>query len=332
MRDTRLITEEERMLEEEPMDDNSWMDALSPEEQQAIIEPRPSNFVETPQVKKLLKRVHQYLSAGFPVHFRGPSGTGKTTLALHVAYQLGRPTVLIHGDEETKTSDLIGGEYGYHYRRVRDNFISSVLKVEESMYKRWMDNRLTLAVRHGFTLIYDEFTRARPEANNSLLSVLQEGVLDLPAQRAGEEHFYLKRHPRFTAIFTSNPEEYAGTYKAQDALRDRMVTLDLRHFDRNTEIGIAAAKSGLAKQDATKIVDVVRALRDSQEYEFAPTIRACIMIAKTLKNAGGRVAADDPIFRELAQDILASETTRLASAAHHNKVRGLVKEYIVKYC
>lgn len=309
------------------------MPYLSADEEQAIIEPRPvAGFVETPYIKDLVKRALSYIKAGFPVHLRGASGTGKTTLALHLASKIGRPAVLIHGDEEHSTSDLIGGEQGYRYRRLRDNFIASVLKEEEDYSKRWMDNRLTIAVKHGFTLLYDEFTRSRPEANNTLLSILQEGVMDLPLARQGRESHYLKVHPQFVAIFTSNPEEYAGTHKAQDALRDRMVTMDLKHFDKNTEIGITQAKSGLDRKDAEKIVSIVRALRDSGEYEFAPTIRGSIMLAKSLQTNGGIVSASSRLFRQLAQDILASETTRLGSQDHHNKVKKIIRELITKLC
>ena len=309
------------------------MSYLSSDEEQAIIEPRPvAGFVETPYIKDLSKRALNYIKAGFPVHLRGSSGTGKTTLALHLAQKIGRPAVLIHGDEEYSTSDLIGGEHGYRYKYLRDNFIQSVLKKEENFSKQWMDNRLTIAVKNGFTLIYDEFTRSRPEANNTLLSILQEGVMDLPMARQGQESYYLKAHPQFVAIFTSNPEEYAGTNKAQDALRDRMVTMDLRHFDKNTEIAITQAKSGLDRKDVEKIVNIVRALRDSGEYEFAPTVRGSIMLAKALKTNGGTVSASSHLFRQLAQDILASETTRLGSQDHHDKVRKIVGELITKLC
>ncbi|MBU4512830.1 AAA family ATPase, partial [Patescibacteria group bacterium] len=85
------------------------MPYLSPEEEQAIIEPRHmADFVETPYIKRLARRALSYLKVGIPVHFRGPTGTGKTTLALHVASKIGRPAVLLHGDDEYKTSDLIG--------------------------------------------------------------------------------------------------------------------------------------------------------------------------------------------------------------------------------
>ena len=309
------------------------MPYLSPEEEQAVIEPKPmADFVETPYIKKLARRALNYLKAGIPVHFRGPTGTGKTTLALHVASQIGRPTVLLHGDDEYKTSDLVGGEHGYRYRYLKDNFIATVLKVEQDMYKRWTDNRLTIACRYGFTLVYDEFTRSKPEANNILLSILQEKIMDLPSERNGEERHHLRVHPKFCAIFTSNPEEYAGTHKAQDALRDRMVTIDVDYFDRKTEIGITQAKSGLTEKDATKIVDIVRGLRKNNPCEFMPTIRSCITLAKTVGINGGKVSAEDKVFRELAQDILVSQTTRSPWSPHRKEIKELVEDLIEKYC
>jgi len=296
-----------------------------------LLEPRPlANFVETPFVTSIVERALAYIAAGFPIHFRGASGTGKTTLAFHVASKMGRPVVMVHGDEEFSTSDLVGGEYGYRMKKVIDNFIHSVLKTEEDMSRKWIDNRLTVACKYGFTLIYDEFTRSRPEANNALLSVLQEKMLDMPAAREGEG--YVRVHPDFTAIFTSNPEEYAGVYRSQDALRDRMVTLDLEHFDEETEVAITEAKSGLEQSDAEKIVRIVRGLRESGACEFAPTIRGCIMVAKALKVQNGAVDAQNGLFRQLCLDILASESTRVGSKAQTTRVMEVVGQLIDRYC
>jgi len=301
------------------------------EEMTTVLEPTPlPNFVETKQVKDITNRALAYIKAGFPVHFRGVSGTGKTTLAMHIASKIQRPVVMIHGDEEFSTSDLVGGEYGYRFKKVVDRFVSRVLKMEEDMIKRWVDNRLTVACKYGFTLIYDEFTRSRPEANNILLSILQEKMMDLPVGR-GEEP-YLKVDPDFTAIFTSNPEEYAGVHRSQDALRDRMITMDLDHYDKETEIDITRAKSGIPEKDAKKIVNIVRDLRESGKCEFSPTIRGCIMVAKSLKILNGKVRADNKIFREICQDIIASETSRVGSKTNQARVRETVGSLIDKYC
>ena len=301
------------------------------DENTTVLDPSPlPDFVETKYIKDITNRALAFIKAGFPVHFRGVSGSGKTTLAMHLAGKIKRPVVMIHGDEGFTTSDLVGGEYGYRIRKVVDRFISRVLKTEEDMVKRWVDNRLTVACKYGFTLIYDEFTRSRPEANNILLSILQEKMMDLPVGRGGDES-YLKVDPDFTAIFTSNPEEYAGVHRSQDALRDRMITMDLDYFDYETEVYITQAKSKLSKQHAEIIVNIVRGLRESGKCEFAPTVRGCIMIAKTLKvlditplrNANGA-------FMQMCQDILASETSRVGSKTNQDRVKEIVKDLVNK--
>ena len=269
-------------------------------------------FVVTPYVEELTERALAYLEAEYPVHFAGPAGVGKTTLAFHVAAKLDRPVVLIHGDDEFGSSDLVGRDAGYRKKKLIDNFIHSVLKTEEEMKTLWVDNRLTTACEKGYVLIYDEFTRSRPEANNALLSVLAEKLLNLPKLRASGEG-YIEVHPAFRAIFTSNPEEYAGVHKTQDALMDRLITLPLSHYDRETEIEITIAKSGIGRPDAERIVDVVRELRGvGVNNNLRPTIRAGIAIARVLAHKGGRARPNDPVFRWVARDVLGAETSKVS--------------------
>ena len=284
-----------------------------------------ADFVETPYIRDLINRSLEYIKVGFPVNFSGPTGVGKTTLALHVAAQLGRPTVLICGDHEFNSSDLVGGLYGYRKKYLKDNFIRSVLKTDESMTQHWVDNRLTTACQYGLTLIYDEFTRSRPEANNVLLSVSEEKTLPLPTARGGEN--YLKVHPNFTAIFTSNPEEYAGVYKSQDALRDRMVTIELCNFDEETEIAITQAKSNLWVEDSRHIVDLVRKVREAKSNKLTPTIRACIMIGKILNLKGELALGSNHAFRQTCLDILMPEVPK----EERERVRQVIDDAIAAY-
>src|SRR5262245_24749232 len=270
---------------------------------------RRSNFVQTQNVETITRRALAYLNAGFSVHFRGPAGTGKTTLALEVAALLNRPTIMITGDEDMATATLVGSQRGYHYRKVVDRFIHNVTKTEVTAEHHWADHRLTTACREGYTLIYDEFTRSRPEANNVLLSVLEEGLLVLPAQNQNEP--YITVHPNFRVIFTSNPQEYAGVHEAQDAFGDRIVTIDMGYADRELEIAIAAARSGLPTASVTPIVDLVQEFRSTGEYDQTPRGAAWdwprSVVARRPPGIGGRrvFIRDRRARRNLARRALA---------------------------
>lgn len=267
-------------------------------------------FVATPHVQNLAERALTYLDVGYAVHLAGPAGAGKTTLAFHVAALLKRPVVLIHGDDEFGSSDLVGKDSGYRRSKLVDNYIRSVVRTEEDMNTVWVDNRLTTACQKGYTLVYDEFNRSRPEANNALLSVLEERILNLPSLRRSGEG-YLEVHPNFRAIFTSNPEEYAGVHKTQDALLDRLITIDIGHFDRESEIRITMSRSGLERPDAEVIVDIVRDLRGVGVSNHRPTIRACIAIAKILAYRGAHARISDPVFNWVCRDVLSANTTKI---------------------
>lgn len=295
------------------------------------VQPEPGDsFVSSPYVEQVTQRALAYLVAGYPVHFSGVAGTGKTTLAFHVASKLGRPVTLVHGDDEFGSSDLVGKDSGYRKNKLVDNYIHSVLKMEEEMKSLWVDNRLTTACERGEVLIYDEFNRSRPEANNALLSVLSEGILNLPKLRRSGEG-YMAVHPEFRAVFTSNPEEYAGVHKTQDALMDRLITIHLEHYDRDTEIMIVMKKSGLPRTDCARIVDIVRELRSFGVNNNRPTIRAGIAIGRILVSQNRRARGDDVFFQMICRDVLATDTAKITRGGQPVMMQK-VEEVISKFC
>lgn len=280
----------------------------------------PKGFVNTPAIEKLTVRALRYLKSGFSVHLRGPAGTGKTTLALHLADLLNRPIMLIFGDDELKSSDMIGNQTGYTRKKVVDNFIHSVVKLEDELKHNWIDSRLTLACREGFTLVYDEFNRSRPEVNNVLLSALEEKLLVLPPSGSNSE--YIRVNPHFRAIFTSNPEEYCGVYSTQDALLDRLITMNMPEPDAATQQEILIQKVEVTPEAAETIVTLVQQFREATHTitpaktqtvarqqtnaDKASGLRPSLMIARICQDHNITIDPREPDFQEVCTDILLS--------------------------
>jgi len=267
-----------------------------------VLQARPRNFVSTPVLERTAIRALRYLQSGYSVHLKGPSGTGKTTLALHLADLLGRPIMLLFGDDEFKTSDLIGNQSGYTRKKVVDNFIHSVMKVEDELRHNWIDSRLTLACREGFTLVYDEFNRSRPEVNNVLLSALEEKLLVLPPNQNRSE--YIRVHPHFRAIFTSNPEEYCGVHGTQDALQDRLITIHMPEPDELAQQQILTQKVGIDASSALQIVRLVKAFQADMASDMVSSLRPSLMIATICHDHGIPPLAENVDFRDICSDVL----------------------------
>ena len=251
--------------------------------EEAFLTPEANHFISTPEVIEMESRLSLWLQAGYPVHLIGPTGCGKTSLAVHVAKGLGRPVVWINGDEAITTSDLIGGYSQMQSESVRDNYVHNVFKTKDTMKIEWVDNPLSLACKFGYTLIYNEFSRTKPASNNVLLSVFEEGIL------------------------TSNSIEYAGIHRPQDALLDRMVGIYADYYGYETEVRIVMEHTGISQDKAERIVQIIRSIREKLPDAQKPGTRACIMIAKGMQTLKGRddLAID---FKQLCIDVIANKT------------------------
>ncbi|WP_088228087.1 gas vesicle protein GvpN [Desulfosporosinus sp. FKB] len=287
----------------------------------------PDAFIETAYFKDLTNRAVLYLQAGYAVHFCGPAGTGKTSLAMHIAELLGRPVVTLQGNDEYKPSDLVGGNSGMRRRKVLDNYVHSVWKAEEAMDSVWYDGRITHACRNGYTLVYDDFTRSKPETNNVLLAVLQEKTLDLSTLQKGETK--LSVHPDFSVIFTSNPSEYAGVHILQDALKDRVITIPIRGLDRESEVAIVSGRSGLPWREAARIVDIIRGIRRNSVKK--PSIRAAIMVATILATRGFKPVSENPVFLQVLMDVIGSEIFYESDDVSNNQLLERIRTELDKY-
>ncbi|RLL42685.1 gas vesicle protein GvpN [Oceanobacillus piezotolerans] len=273
-------------------------------EETEIKEQEADVFEAAPNFQDLTKRSLRYLETGYPVHFTGPSGIGKTSLAMYIAKARKKPMMFIQGNKDLTIKDLIGSFSGYQRHKLKDNYVRSVQKIEEKVSESWREGRLLEAVRKGYTLVYDEFTRSRPETNNIFLPVLEERIL--PLYGAKQKKSFIKVHPDFSVIFTSNPKEYAGVYQSQDALLDRMITMTMEAMDKEVEISAVVNKTSIERNKAEVIVDFiekVRKLASNKQDSGIPSLRASIMIADMVHRYQLPVDGNNDEFFQLCMDI-----------------------------
>ena len=146
-------------------------------------------------------------------------------------------------------------------------------------------------------------------------AVFEEGILELPS-RFGEEK-YIKVHPDFRAILTSNSVEYAGVHVPQDALLDRMVGIYMDYYSFETEVQIVNGHTGLSEKESEKIVSSIRKIRDQTNEAQKPGIRSGIMVGKAVKNLNGNVK---DYFEQLFVDVIATKTSSNAELLKKKKL------------
>ncbi len=241
-------------------------------------------------------------------------------MAMQVAKELGKPIMWINGDEQVTTADLVGGYTETEVESRRDRYIHNVMISKDRTVWKWIDNPLTLACKYGWTLVYNEFSRTKPEANNVLLSVLEERMLELPS-KVGRER-YVEVHPDFDVIFTSNSIEYAGVHKPQDALLDRIVDIYVDYYDFDTEVKIVEAHTDVSPSEAERIVKTVRRLREELPEPEKPGTRAEIMMGRGLKVLG---KYSQKSFEQICLDVLAS---KIGGSQNYVERCSLVKKVI----
>ena len=261
------------------------------------------SFVESPETRAVTRRVERWVSVDHPVHIVGPTGCGKTALAMRVASERDRPVVWINGDADLETSDLVGDYSEQERVSIRDKYIHNVTKSTDIVRDRWVDNPLTVAVREGATLVYNEFSRTKPVANNVLLSVFEEGVLELPGQRGDDR--IVEVHPEFRAILTSNDTEYAGVHEPQDALLDRLVGVYMDYYGFDTEVQIVRTHVPEASDELVEIC--VRAIREARdEFDWNLGTRGAIIATDGLMTVP-ESERDEQLFVEILTDVLSSK-------------------------
>ena len=108
-----------------------------------------------------------------------------------------------------------------------------------------------------------------------------------------------------------------------------MVTIHVDYFDQPTEAQIIQTRTGIAPEDAEKIIALIRGFRQTNGIRKVTTIRPGIVIGSILKQKGITADYQNPFFREICLDTL---TVIRATQAESNMARETISRLIDEHC
>lgn len=187
------------------------------EEEKRLIPNLPEWYVmpkEVPEICSLIQKSTGSYKPKRNFMFRGPSSTGKTSMARAVAASLGMPYVYITCSADTESADFLG-EPMYdkegHVRFIESNFIK--------------------AIKNGWVIeVQEPYVIAKQGVLTALNGLLDDGAGITLA--TGE---YVQRHPDCVVIFTTNVS-YVGCKKPNQSVLRRMNNVYDIELPSNEEI------------------------------------------------------------------------------------------------
>src|ERR1041384_2188688 len=141
--------------------------------------------------KKTLEQVAVSISKQMPVLLIGETGTGKTSLVRHLAFETGNAFVRVNHNGGTTIEDIVG-------RWTIDGTGSTV----------WIDGILIESMKKGYWFLADEINAASAEINFIYHSLLDDDCRIILAEKGNE---VVVPHKNFRFFGAMNPPtEYAG--------------------------------------------------------------------------------------------------------------------------
>jgi len=204
-------------------------------------------------------------SVGKNILLEGNVGVGKTTLAKSIAEYYGSNDsnfYRVDCSEELLPHNLVG-----YYEPP----LVIAKGYNEDSYKH---GPLALAMLNGGCLFINEINRMPENTQNSLLTALDEGILEIPKLTT------IKAHKDFFVVATQNPAAHVGVTVLGEALKDRFIWINLDYQNPEEEIQIIEQEANLTSKKITTISEnVIQATRKRISIRRGSSIRGAIDLA-----------------------------------------------------
>ncbi len=195
----------------------------------------------------------------------GEVGVGKTTLAKAIASFFDSDFYRVDCSEELLPHNLVG-------------YFDPPLVISkgytEDSYKY---GPLALAMQNGGCLFINEINRMPESTQNSLLTSLDERILEIPKLKT------INAHEDFFVVATQNPSAHVGVTVLGEALKDRFIWINLNYQSPEEEILIIKQEASLGSGNSDKVAllsqNIIQLTRESTSVRRGSSIRGAIDLA-----------------------------------------------------
>ena len=243
----------------------------------------------------------------------GAVGVGKTVIATALADHFKRNIYRIDGDERYTEQKMVGW------------FDPSIVMAKGYTKEAFIEGPLYKAMVEGAFLFINELNRMPEGTQNVLLPAMDERMIVVP--RIGT----VRAKEGFTIIATQNPEEYIGTSRLGEALKDRFVMIWL-DYQTEEEEELSVRKETSSEDDllVRAAVKIVRITRASPDIRRGASIRGAIDIVlvmqrMTSKHISELDSATRRAMLEKATIMSLSSKVELREGSHEKQVEILRK-------
>ncbi|MHA1241133.1 MAG: AAA family ATPase [Promethearchaeota archaeon] len=214
-----------------------------------------------------LKKIILARSVDKNLIIEGQVGTGKTRIAKAIASFYDTGFARIDCSEETLPHNLVG-------------YFDPPLVISKGYQEdSYIYGPLASSMLKGGCLFINEINRMPESTQNSLLTALDEGILEIPKLKT------IKAHNKFFTIATQNPAAHVGVTVIGEALKDRFIWIKLDFQPSEEEVLIIKQEANLDNLDEEKIAQlsqqIIHHSRNSRSIQRGSSIRGAIDISKT---------------------------------------------------